>query len=106
MSGISNERFYPASPDEVFDALKAAAILLRFKIKGSDEYSRSVTLSTPAQGFSWGATMGTQVLPAEGGAMVRVGGEQRVRTNFTARSAEYKNTIRLLDKVSAVLQED
>jgi hypothetical protein len=104
VTGLDNERFYPATPDEVFTALHAAAGRL-FKVKGADQFSRAVTFTTPAAGFSWGATMSAQVIPLDGGAYVRVGGAARVRTNITAKGAEYKNTIKLLDAVSAFVQQ-
>ena len=103
MPPLENERFYPADADELFSALRAAVGQL-YKVKGADQFSRSVTFTTPAAGFSWGATMSAQVIPASGGASVRVGGTQKMRANITAQSAEYKNTIRLFDAVSAHVQ--
>jgi hypothetical protein len=105
MSDLNNERFYPAAPDAVWNALKGAVIKLGWTVKSHDEFTKAASVSTPMSGFSWGATLGIQVVPAEGGAIVRVGGAQKVRMNVTAKGPEYKNTIKLLDKVSAVLQE-
>ena len=106
MAGLDNERFYPAPPGEVFDALLAAGYELGWRTQHIDDYARAVTVSTRASGFSWGATFGAQVVPADGGAVVRVGGAQRVRVNLTAKGAEFRNTLRLLDQVSVVLQRE
>lgn len=104
MADLDNERFYPAEPGAVFAALTGAAQELRFKVKSKDDFARAVSFTTPAAGFSWGATMSAQVIPAQDGSIVRVGGAARVRANLTAKSAEYKNTIKLLDGVSRRLQ--
>ena len=103
MSGLDNERFYPASPDAVYAAVLEAAAVCKFKVKSQDDSSRSVSLASKASAFSWGANFGTYVVPAEGGAIVRMSGAAKVRTNITAKGPEYKNTIKLLDAVSSIL---
>jgi len=101
----ARQRFYPATADEVFMALQAV-VARDFNIKGADTFSRSVSFSTPMSGFSWGAAMSAQMIPVDGGAYVRVGGAAHVRTNITAKGVEYKNTIRLLDALSAHIQRN
>jgi hypothetical protein len=83
MPGMSNERFFPATPEETFTALHSATTRL-FKLRGADQFSRSVSFTTPMSGFSWGANMSAQVIPVEGGSYVRVAGSARLATNVTA----------------------
>jgi hypothetical protein len=101
----TNERFYPADPDETFRALEESVRRLH-KFKRSDDFSRSVTFATRASGFSWGANMSTSVIPHEQGSIVRVGGEAKVRTNITAKGAEAKRIDELLDAVGATIQRN
>jgi hypothetical protein len=104
MSGFENERYFPAPPEAVFAAVLQAATQCNFKVKSSDAYSGSVNLASKASAFSWGANFGTHVIPAEGGALLRMGGQAKMRMNITAKNPEYKNTIKLLDAVSRILQ--
>jgi hypothetical protein len=99
---LGNERFYPASADAVFAALEASAARL-FKVGSSDRNSRSVRFTTGMSAFSYGAVMWAQVVPAEGGAHVRMGGSLTLSTNFTAKGRETKNTVRLLDAIGESL---
>ena len=99
---VGNERFYPASAGVVFDALEASASRL-FKVSQTDRHSRLVVFTTPMSGFSWGAHMSAQVVPAESGAYVRVAGSSRMSMNVTAKSPESKNTVLLLDAIGADL---
>jgi len=86
MPDLGNQRFYPATPEETFAALQSAVRHL-FKVRGADEFSKSVTFTTPMSGFSWGANLSAQVIPVQGGAYVRVSGSACVATNITARGA-------------------
>ncbi|MBM9458864.1 SHOCT domain-containing protein [Nocardioides sp. zg-536] len=104
MANLANERFFSAQPDWVFEALTRALRGLRWSIKSTDQYSRSVTFSTPMSGFSWGASMSASVIPSPEGGLVRVGGAAKLRTNVTAGGAERKNIGRLLDAASRELQ--
>ena len=104
MADLDNERFFPVDPGAAYEALKGALGALRWRIKSDDGFAKAVSFSTPMSGFSWGATMSAHIRPAEGGSVVVVGGTARVRTNITAKGAEFKNTIRLLDQTSAILQ--
>jgi hypothetical protein len=104
MANLANERFFPAQPDWVFEALARALRGLRWSVKSTDQYSRSVTFSTPMSGFSWGASMSASVIPSPEGGLVRVGGAARVRTNVTAGGTERRNIGRLLDAASRELQ--
>lgn len=103
-SNISNERFFPARPDWVFAALMHALRALRWSVKSSDLYARSVSFSTPMSGFSWGASMSASIIPSPEGGLVRINGAAKVRSNVTAGGAERKNIARLLDAVSQQLQ--
>lgn len=104
MADLDNQRYYPATSEETYAALRAAADR-HFRVKGADDFTMAVTISTGASGFSWGATLSAQVYPQGEGSIVAVIGATRVRANFTAKSAEYKNTIKLLDAVSAAIQQ-
>jgi hypothetical protein len=104
MNNLGNERFFPAQPDWVFAALTRAIGGLRWSVKSSDHYARSVPFSTPMAGFSWGAAMSANVIPSPEGGLIRVVGAARVRTNVTAGGAERKNIMHLLDAVSHELQ--
>lgn len=101
----SNERFYPANPDETFEALVEAVKVLH-KFKGADGFSRAVSFATRASGFSWGANMSASVIPHDQGAIVRVGGEAKVRTNITAKGAEAKRIDELLNAVGNLIQRN
>lgn len=101
----SNERFYPAEPDETYAALVRAVKTLH-KFKGADDFSRAVSFATRASGFSWGANMSASVIPHETGAIVRVGGEAKLRTNITAKGAEAKRIDELLNAVGNQIQRD
>ncbi|GAB3774547.1 hypothetical protein FB382_003776 [Nocardioides ginsengisegetis] len=104
MSNLANERFFPAHPDWVFAAVTRALKALRWSVKSTDEYARSVSFSTPMSGFSWGASLSASVIPSPEGGLVRVVGAAKVRTNVTAGGAERKNIARLLDTASHHLQ--
>ena len=104
MSNLANERFFPAQPDWVFAALTRALHSLRWTVKSTDEYARSVAFSTPMSGFSWGASMSASVVPSAEGGLIRVNGAAKIRTNVTAGGAERKNITRLLDATSSQLQ--
>jgi hypothetical protein len=99
---IGNERFYPASADEVFYALETSVAQL-FKTSSSDRNGRSVRFTTGMSAFSYGALLWAQVVPVEGGAHVRVAGSLTMSTNFTAKGRENKNTVRLLDAIGTDL---
>lgn len=103
MAGLNNERFYPATPDETYAALVSAARRIG-KVKSADAFSRAVSFATEASGFSWGATMSAFVVPEGEGSIVRVGGTAKVRVNLTAKNAEFKNTIKVLDGVAQAIQ--
>lgn len=101
----SEERFYPAGPDETFRAVVEVVKTLH-NVGRTDEFSRSVTFSTRASGFSWGANMSAAVIPHESGSIVRVGGEAKLRTNITAKGAETKRIQQLLHAVGAQIQSN
>lgn len=103
MPGLNNERFFPATPEETFVALQAAATQL-FTVRGANTFNKSVTITTPISILSWGANLSAQVIPVQGGAYVRVSGSARLRTNITARGPEKKNIALLLDSVSTHIQ--
>lgn len=100
---LSNERFYPATPDETLQALTWAVADVG-RLKSVDEFARAVTFSTMASGFSWGAQMNAYVIPESEGALVRVVGTQNLRTNVTAGGAEFRNTAKVLDGVGRHIQ--
>lgn len=99
----SNERYYPATPEETYEALGESVVRMH-NLKSHDYFSRSVSFTTGASGFSWGANMSASVIPHEQGAIVRVGGEAKVRTNITAKGAEAKRINALLDAVGQQIQ--
>jgi hypothetical protein len=105
MSGVDNERHFPAEPAEVYESTKRALKALRWRLKSADDFARAVTFATPASGFSWGANLSASVVPAAQGAILRIGGTAKVRVNVTAKGAEFKNSARLLDAVSRDLQD-
>lgn len=99
----SNERYYPATPEETYEALGESVVAL-FKLQDFDYFSRSVTFKTPMNFMSYGANMSASVIPHEDGSIVRVNGEAKVRTNFTAKGAEAKRINDLLDAVGKQIQ--
>lgn len=50
--------------------------------------------------------MSASVIPHDKGAIVRVGGEAKVRTNITAKGAESKRIDELLDAVGTLIQRN
>ena len=99
----ANERYYPAPPQETYEALvQAVHRLARFK--SQDDFSMAVSFSTKVSGWSWGASMSASVIPQGEGSIVRMGGEAHIRTNITAKGAESKNIVKLLDEVAKVIQ--
>jgi hypothetical protein len=104
VNNFANERFYPAQPDWVFAALTRGLGALRWSVKSSDQYARSVSFSTPMSGFSWGASMSASVIPFPEGGLVRVNGAAKMQSKIRAGGAERKNITRLLDAVSQQLQ--
>ena len=67
------ERYFPVSSTDTFTVL-VEVIGEQFKLKESDDFTMTVTFSKGASAFTWGENFTAQVVPAEGGATVKVAG--------------------------------
>jgi hypothetical protein len=103
MPMIELSRFYPATPDETYRALALAAGELT-KLRSYDDFSRSVVFTTRMTGWASGANVTAYAVPVEGGTMVRVEGQAKMRTQVNANNAAHKQVAAVLDEVSAVIQ--
>lgn len=65
------ERFVPVAPPIAFQTLCESARSM-FTVKSADDFTLTVTFSSGASAFTWGENFSAQVVPAEGGANVRV----------------------------------
>lgn len=98
-----SERFYPASAGDVFAAVQRV-IPRRFKLKDSDQFTRSCSFSSGASAFTWGENFTAQVLEADNGALVRIQAVGKVGGQIAQSARSTKLMNELFARVSRELQ--
>jgi hypothetical protein len=96
----TQDRFYPVPPPILYDALQRA-IGTAFKVKGQDHLTSTLTFSSGASAFTWGENFTAQVVPAAGGATVRVYGVGKV----PGQIAQSGRTHKLIEQVYSALAQ-
>lgn len=72
----------PYSPDDTFNALKAAMEKLpKVKVDSASPTTRTVVAEIGMSLWSWGENISISVVPVEGGSGVTVNSSSKVRTN-------------------------
>jgi hypothetical protein len=99
----NSERYFPVPPTDVFEAL-LETVPNRFKLKGSDDFTLSCQFSSGASAFTWGENFSAQVVPAEGGASLRVSGVGKVGAQVMQSARTAKLVTQLLNDVTANLR--
>lgn len=99
----SQERYFPVHPQAAYTALRRAAGE-RFKLKGSDDFSKSCEFSSGASAFTWGENFTAQVVPADGGSTVRVHAVGKVGGQIQHSSRSSKLTNQLFDDMVSLLK--
>ena len=99
----SQERYFPVHPREAYSALQCVAGE-RFKLKKSDDFSKSCEFSSGASAFTWGENFTAQVVPAEGGSTVRVQAVGKVGGQIQHNSRSSKLTNQLFDSMVVILK--
>lgn len=97
------ERYYPVSPLPVFQAL-VEVVPQGFKLKGSDDFTLSCTFSSGASAFTWGENFSAQVVPAEGGATLKIQGVGKVGAQIQQSARTNKLMNELFDLVTTLLR--
>ena len=101
---IELSRFYPATPDETFEALGWAAQELAH-LRSEDDFSRAVTFFTKTSTWASGANVSAYVVPQDGGCTIRVEGQAKMRSQVKANNAAHKQIVAVLDRVSTLIPE-
>ena len=99
----SQERFLPVDSDVAYRTLLQVAGE-RFKLKKTDDFSRSCEFSSGASAFTWGENFTAQVTPSEGGATIRVHAVGKVGGQIQHSSRSSKLTNQLFDDMVARLR--
>ena len=97
------ERYYPVPPQEVFKAV-VEVVPQKFKLKSSDDFSLACTFSSGASAFTWGENFSAQVVPAEGGATLKVQGAGKVGAQIQQSSRTNKLMNDFFERVTSVLR--
>jgi hypothetical protein len=101
-----SERFFPVPPAQAYAAVRAIVAAQRFKLKNADDFSMSVTFSSGASAFTWGENLSAQVVPAEGGANVRLQGVGKVGGQIQQSTRLNKLVQQLFEGVSNRLRAE
>lgn len=82
----------PYSPDDTFNALKAAMEKLpKVKVDSASPTTRTVAAEIGMSLWSWGENIGISVVPVEGGSGVTVKSSSKVRANVLNGGKNAKN---------------
>lgn len=104
MTATEFERWYPATPDETFEALRLF-VYRTHGIKSKDDFALAVTFETRSA-FTSGQHVSAAVMPRDGGSVVVVRGTGKIRTQMGNANSLNKAADELLAGVSAVIQEN
>jgi hypothetical protein len=99
----SNELYLPVPPAAAFLALQGA-VKKRFSLKSADDFTLLCTFSSGASAFTWGEKFTAQVVPAEGGATLRVNGVGKVGGQIQQGSRTAKLIDQLFGDVTSALR--
>lgn len=97
------ERFVPIPAPVVHRAL-LSAVRGRCKLKGSDDFTLVINFSSRANALTWGENYSAQVLPAEGGSLIRIQAASKFNGPFEQNSRMHKLVNRLFDDVATALR--
>lgn len=99
----NSERYLPAAPPEVFLALTESA-RKRFNLKSADDFTLTCNFSSGVSAFTWGEQFTAQVVPADGGATIRITSVGKVGAQVMQSARSSKLMGQLLDDVTATLR--
>jgi hypothetical protein len=103
-SGVENgEMFFPVAPSVVFQAT-LTSVSKKFKVKRSDDFTMSIRFSSGASAFTWGENFDAQVVPAEGGATLRIRASGKVPAQIAQSTRSNKLLTQLFDDVTNILR--
>jgi hypothetical protein len=94
------ERFIPLPVDAVYSAL-CTIVGLRFKLKQTDDFTKSVTFSSGMSAFTWGENFNAQVVSAQGGSNLRINGVGKVGGQIQ----QQKRTNKLIEQLFTYLTD-
>lgn len=96
----------PYSPDDTFNALKAAMEKLpKVKVDSASPATRTVAAEIGMSLWSWGENISISVVPVEGGSGVTVNSSSKVRTNVLNGGKNAKNIAEIVDALSKELEQ-
>ncbi len=96
----------PYSPDDTFNALKAAMEKLpKVKVDSASPTTRTVAAEIGMSLWSWGENISISVAPVEGGSGVTVNSSSKVRTNVLNGGKNAKNIAEIIDALSKELEQ-
>ena len=91
----------PYSPDDTFNALKAAMEKLpKVKVDSASPTTRTVAAEIGMSLWSWGENISISVVPVEGGSGVTVISSSKVRANVLNGGKNAKNIAEIVDALS------
>lgn len=102
-SQTSLDRYVPVPPQQAFAAL-VQATKQTFKVKSTDDFTMTVTFSSGISAFTWGENFSAQVVPGEGGSMLKVSGVGKVGGQMMQQSRNSKLINQLFDDVVHLLR--
>lgn len=95
----------PYSPDDTFNALKAAMEKLpKVKVDSASPTTRTVAAEIGVSLWSWGENISISVVPVEGGSGVTVKSSSKVRANVLNGGKNAKNIAEIVDALSKELE--
>lgn len=95
----------PYSPDDTFNALKAAMEKLpKVKVDSALPTTRTVAAEIGMSLWSWGENISISVVPVEGGSGVTVKSSSKVRANVLNGGKNAKNIAKIVDALSKELE--
>jgi len=99
----SLERFYPMPPQDVFNAV-VQVVPQRFRLKSSDDFTLSCNFTSGASAFTWGENFSAQVVPANGGAIVKIQGAGKVGGQIQQSARTNKLMNQFFEGITALLR--
>ncbi|NMM88643.1 hypothetical protein B2J88_30575 [Rhodococcus sp. SRB_17] len=76
----------------------------RFSLKSADDFTLSCAFTSGASAFTWGEKFSAQVVPAQGGATIKVSGVGKVGGQLQQNSRTAKLMAALFADVTALLR--
>lgn len=99
------ELFVPAHPDAAYKALSRVAADDFKHVKGQD-FTRVVTFRSGASMLTWGQDFYAQVIPAEGGAMIKVSAVGRNGGNYQHGTRSHRLIAEIFERIIGLIQAE